>query len=164
MPEANWREKMITTERRQLAVRHRIGQFCGAVAALYGGCTLGHSLYRGGPQGEGGYYLGQLAGWVLNILLLVVGLYYVFRAPGEATLSLEPIEIARNRPAPPSAARVFLRTCLKPWASLVALGLVVAGSGAYCAIESGGPLFTAMIVSGVALSCTGSLVKRFAGQ
>ena len=172
MPEANWREEMIARERRQLAARHRKGQFWGALAALFGGSRLGYALYHGGPQGEGGFYLGQLAGWIASLLLLIVGLYYVFRKFNEPTMSaepidlkdLEPLQIVRNRPVPPGAAQLFLRTCLKPWASLVALGLVLGGGGTYCAIESGGPTFTAMIVSGVALCCTGLLVKRFAGQ
>ena len=51
----------------------------GVVGVLFGGFILLSALLRGGPQGSGPYFTGQVIGLLTGVLLFVGGFYYLWK-------------------------------------------------------------------------------------
>jgi hypothetical protein len=49
----------------------------GIVGLAWGGMILLYDLLNGGPQGEGAYHAGQMAGLITGILFFVLGAVYL---------------------------------------------------------------------------------------
>jgi hypothetical protein len=50
----------------------------GIIGVLLGSLCLLSSLVRGGPQGEGGYFVGQIMGLFMGVLFFFAGAYYAY--------------------------------------------------------------------------------------
>ena len=79
MAELNWQQR---EERKRRKIQRGRDRVLGIIAIIWGADVLIYSLLQGGPQGEGAYLSGQMAGWVFGVLMVVVGLYFVLRKSG----------------------------------------------------------------------------------
>ena len=76
MSNMDWQQRQ---QRKQNAIQRGRQRVLGMIVIVWGAGIIAYSLYYGGPQGEGAYFSGQMAGWVFCVLLIVVGLFYVLR-------------------------------------------------------------------------------------
>lgn len=51
----------------------------GIIGLLLGSMFLLSSLLRGGPRGQGAFFVGQMIGMLMGVLFLVGGVYYAFK-------------------------------------------------------------------------------------
>jgi hypothetical protein len=54
----------------------------GAIGVIWGGGVLDYGLLQGGQQGQGAYAAGQIGAMMFGGILLVVGLFYLFKKDG----------------------------------------------------------------------------------
>ena len=50
----------------------------GVIAVLWGGAMMVDTILKGGFQGEGAYFAGQLGGLIFGVLLFFAGLYGLY--------------------------------------------------------------------------------------
>jgi hypothetical protein len=62
-------------------MRNRI---LGGIGVAWGGAILVYMLIKGGPQGQGAYAAGQIAGMIFGGVLLLAGLYYLITGGGKS--------------------------------------------------------------------------------